>query len=102
MATFRQWIREQYDNEELQTIRDDGCVSGCASGLIYYSETNAIYDEYAEELHEIIADWVMDCGGEYPQSILEYFGSLSQFKNQVVWVAAEIVADEILNLLELA
>ena len=100
--TFREWIREQYDNEELETIRDHGCVSGCASGLIYYSETLAIYEQYGEELHEIVADWVMDCGCEYPRSIIENFQSITQFKNAVVWTATEIVADEILNILELA
>ena len=102
MTTFRHWVREQYDNEELEAIRDHGCVSGCAGGLIYYSETTAIYEQYGEELHTIIDDWVRDCGCGYPETIFENFADITQFKNAVVWVAAEIVADEILNLLELS
>ena len=96
------WMREQYENEELEDIRDHGCVSGCAGGLIYYSETTAIYDQYAEELHELIESWAFDCGTDIPKEILENFGYIARFKNAVVWTATEIVADEILNLLELA
>lgn len=103
MNAFKDFIKSKYELEELQEIAYHGCVSGCASGLIYYSETLAVYDQYAEDIHEVISDYLMDMGEDkLPESVMEHFGSLTQWKNALVWFGAEIVAQEVVNLNELA
>lgn len=99
MSTFKNWMREHYDNQELESIRDHGCESGCACGLIYYSETSAIYDEFSGELHEILGDWVNEIGF-IPNYIAENIGCDYQFKNAVVWAIAEYYANDLLCELE--
>ena len=100
--TFREYMRNTYEPEELAEIVQHGCVSGVASTLIYYSDTCRVYDQYAEELHEIVSDYMDGLGeiGYVPNSIGENFRSLTQFKNAVVWFAAEIVASDFCNEME--
>lgn len=101
-ATFKEWVANQYELDELKDIYIHGCESGCAGGLIYYSETNALYDQFADEIHEIVYDYFIDCGGSIPNTILDRLGCLEHFKNQMVWCCAEIIASEIVNMQELA
>lgn len=96
MQTFKQYIRETYSNEELKEIAEHGCQSGCASTLIYYHDTNAQYDHHAEELHEMVADYMQEFG-QVPDFIGQEFGNLVSFKNAVVWFCAELIAWEITN-----
>lgn len=91
-ATFKDWMKAQYTQDELRDIRMNGCVSGCASGLIYYSETNDIYDAYAHELHDALGEWI-DSVGETPEFITKELGNASTFKNAMVWFIAELYAD---------
>jgi hypothetical protein len=93
--TFKQWMKDNYDINELQDIAEHGCVSG-VSGMIYYSETCKIYDQYAEELHDMIYQYEQDMG-EMPQYIVNELGCLTGFKNAVVWFCAEVLAQEMTN-----
>jgi len=102
MTTFKQWVRNQYDDQELKDISEHGCVSGCAHGAIYYSETCALYDQYCDEIWEMIWNCRDSCGSS---NCLEFIASLqgaknvgsdSQFKNLLVWFFIEETAIEIL------
>ena len=97
--TFYQWMKDHYDQEDLRNIAEQGCVSGCASGLIYYSETNDIYDAYAHELHDKLGEWIDEIG-ENPEFITKELGNASTFKNSMVWFVAEQYANEILQTME--
>ena len=90
--TFKQWMQDTYDQEQLKDISQYGCVNG-VSGLIYYTETNAIYDQYSHELHEVLGEWI-DSMGETPTFITKELGNASTFKNAVVWFVAELYANE--------
>lgn len=92
--TFKQWMIDHYEIEELYTITEHGCISGCAGGLIYYSETCDIYDKFSNELHDALNDY-KDQMGEWPSYVTENLGSVISFKNAVVWFVAEVYAYEL-------
>jgi len=90
--TFKQWMLETYEHDDYLNINHSGCQGG-VSGLIYYNETNAIYDAFADELHDILSEY-KDMTGEIPDYIIKNLDSATQFKNAVVWFVAEWYADE--------
>lgn len=94
---FSQFIADTYEIDELQDIATHGCASGCAGGMIYYSETIALFDKYRDELFEIISNYQDETGtpDELPQYINENAGTFATFANAMVWMAAEIVAFEL-------
>lgn len=90
---FKQWLKDTYDRQELQEISQYGCESGVAGGMIYYSETCALYDKHAEELHNVIWQYEQDTG-VLPEYIIKHLGDLTGFKNAMVWFVAEVYAQE--------
>lgn len=97
--TFKSFydFMKTYNTQELREIAEHGCVSGCANGLVYYSDTIAFYDAFDDELHEQLADWV-NCVGEQPDFIAKELGNATGFKNAVVWFVAEKYANDITDL----
>jgi hypothetical protein len=91
--TFKEWMKDTYTQGELSDIREYGCVNG-VSGLIYYTETEAIYDQYCDELHEVLGCWI-DSFGQTPKYITKELGNATTFKNALVWFVAELYAGEI-------
>lgn len=96
MTTFYDYMKS-YDLEELAEITQHGCVNGCASGLIYYQDTCAMYDLHADELHTKLGEWI-DETGETPEFIIKELGFSMGFQNALVWFVAEQYADELLRL----
>ena len=94
---FKQWLKDTYDREELQAIAHYGCESGVAGGMIYYSETCALYDKHAEELHDVIWHYEQDFG-VLPEYIIKHLGDLTGFKNAMVWFVAEFYAQDMVSL----
>lgn len=96
--TFLNHMKENYTAEELEEITYHGCASGCAGTMIYYSDTSDLYDQYADELHEVLA-FEVENFGECPKYITDALasGSLSVFKNAVVWFVAETYAFQLVN-----
>lgn len=99
MTNFYEYMKETYSIDELEEIARNGCVSGCAGTLIYYNDTNAIYDKFSDELHEEIGRW-MECTGESPDYLAKELGNAVSFKNAVVWFVAELYADDIVQTAE--
>lgn len=91
MNTFKQWLENQYSTDELLEIAQHGCSSGVAHGLIYYSETSAIYQKYADDIHEIVGEYV-ESMGEMPTNLVNSINSAVNFQNDMVWLATELVA----------
>ena len=91
--TFGNWMKSSYDREELEDIARYGC-SGGIGGMIYYHETNALYDLHAEELHDMIYEYEQSTG-EMPRYVIDELGCLTGFKNAVVWFCAELMAQEL-------
>ena len=124
---FKNWIEEQKDKatglqiEVLEDLEDyktkeeaisylndvlnQGCVSGIASGLIYYYDTNKFYDRNEEEIEDLIYQNQKDLGyknrNEFIGSLngIDDVGSLQQEKNLLSWFAYEETSRNILNIL---
>ena len=96
--SFFRFMSETYAADELQDIVNHGCESGCAGGMIYYSETIALFDKYRDDIFEIVNDYQNSIGenglGEY---VNKNCTSFATFANAMVWSAAEIVAYELIN-----
>lgn len=96
--SFKEYI-ETYELDELRAMTEQGCVSGCAGGLIYYSDTLAFYDQFCDELHDKLGEWINEIG-ETPTFITETLDNATSFKNAMVWFVAEQYANEIIQNLE--
>ena len=96
---FVQFISETYAADELQDIATHGCESGCAGGMIYYSETIALFDKYRDELFEIVGNYREAVGDDedLPEYVRRNAGTFGTFANAMVWTAAEIIANELIN-----
>jgi hypothetical protein len=92
MKTFYQFIKE-YDIEDIRTMAEHGC-SGGISGMIYYTETSEIYEQYADELHDLVSRLAEEFGA-FPAYIAENIDTPATFKNAMVWLCAELVAQEL-------
>ena len=85
-----------YDVEDCKYILEGGCVSGCAHKHIYYSQTNAFYDMYEEEVIECVKETM---GDNYPACLfVENDYSIVCYKNAMVWVAIESFAFEVCDI----
>ena len=97
--TFKQWMQEQFDHDELKDMVNHGVNNGF-SGLIYYSETTALYQQYKDEIWDILYEESEAFG----VSILEMLAQTRlgkdaatayQFENFLVWFAAENIARDL-------
>jgi hypothetical protein len=95
--SFYDYIKS-YERDDLQAIVEHGCISGCAGGLIYYSDTLAFYDQFCDELHDKLGEWINEIG-EKPTFITDSLDNATSFKNAVVWFVAEQYASEIIQTL---
>jgi hypothetical protein len=93
--SFKNWLMEQYEVQDLREIAEHGCASAAPGGMIYYSETSALYDRFCDDLHDTLGDWV-DSIGFLPEYIAENIGDARMFKNAIVWAIAEYHANDIL------
>ena len=103
--TFREWILENYDMEELKNISSHGCLGGI-HGLIYHFETVALYEKYKEDIWELIYADYEDLGyASCLDMIISFGGSNSvnsdqQFKTLMVWYYVEEIARRQMDIVE--
>lgn len=96
--TFKAYMQSNYTHNELADIAQHGCESGCATGMIYYAETEALFDLYRDDLFEIMSDWQAETGGDstdLPDYVAKRTGTFTLFANAVVWFCAELIAWEL-------
>jgi len=91
-------IANTYDTETMQEIVNHGCVSGVCSQHIYYADTITFFDKYEDEILSELED-------RYgTDTLVELFtkadASLDHYKNDVVWLYIEDVANIVLTTLE--
>lgn len=98
-TSFRDWMTNQFTYNELADIANHGCVCGF-HGLVYYSETTALYQKYKNDIWEKLYEYAQALGYSI-LGLINSFGrandieDVDQFENQLVWAAAEQIADEI-------
>ena len=93
MNEFKQYLIDNYDHNTLADIARYGCSGGVA-GLIYYTETEALYSKFAHAIHDALREYKM-ATGEFPQSIVQEVDHFESFSNSLVWFAAEWFAHQI-------
>lgn len=98
--SFKEFILDNYTEEERYEIAHNGCEGGI-NGMIYYNETTDIYNQYCDDLHAII-DEQIEISGSSPDYIIKHLGNAKLFKNAVVWYCAEVTAWETLQAEEIA
>lgn len=98
MNKFKEYVLGTYEKEDLQDIAQYGC-SGGIGGLIYYSETTALYKQYDEDIWEIVSDYCDEVGYDslYDLPLIAKASATHTFYNAMVWMAVEIVADQFIN-----
>ena len=95
MRTFKDFILDNYTEEERYDIAHNGCEGG-VSGMIYYDETTDLYNTYCYDLHDIL-DRAIEELGEVPEYITKNLRHAKLFKNAMVWFCAEVTAWETLQ-----
>ena len=99
MPSIKECLAE-YEKQELGLISDiakHGCAGGVA-GLIYYSETSSFYDQHEAEIWQVLTDTADAAGiknGLQLYNICKDPPSLTILKNDLVWFAVEVLAQEL-------
>ena len=109
-AIEKRVARDAMDQENpkgyLEDVRQAGCQSGSATGMTYYWETNAFYEEYNEEIwNQLNEESENMASGNIMAHIgafrgAENVGSDEQFRNLLAWWAYENAVTAILDRLE--
>jgi len=98
--TFCGWMKHQFTHNELADLCNYGAQGGF-HGLIYYSETTALYDQYHDDIWEMLEEDRESFGMQTCPELIASFngakevGSDMQLKNLLVWYAAERIANNI-------
>ena len=91
-------LSENADNEEVMGTVEDittyGCASGCVPALIYYYQTEAFFNRHTDEIFELITD-------AKEEGALD-LNNIELTRNELAWIAFELIAWEIRDELEAA
>ena len=91
---LNQYEDDQYLESYIKDIINYGCISGVVSGMIYYKETYAFFDNFYDEIEEIRHHYESEIIGEP----IKIKGDL---KNFLAWFAFESVVYDLFIQLEL-
>ena len=99
MGTIKEWLTEGEKNESflISDIAKHGCAGGIG-GLIYYNETSSFYDDHEDEIWQVLTDTADAAGiknGLQLYNICKDPSSLELLKNDLVWFAVEVCAQEL-------
>jgi hypothetical protein len=103
--TIKNWVLNEVKDGSinLEEVVKYGCVNGCVSSLIYYTDTIKFHDKFENEIWEMLYNEYQDFGYKnIPEYIASFngskdIGSIDQFKNLLAWYAVENVARQILD-----
>ena len=102
-------IEEDCEGYEGETLKDKmiarcdevlehGCVSGTVSSLIYYSDTVATFDKYADDIYDLIESFDPDTFLDMLKAHVnttEIILNCDSSKNWIVWLAYEDVVSSL-------
>jgi hypothetical protein len=98
-------------DEEVVSFMNDvttyGCISGCVSGMIYYRETVAFYDEFSEYIYDMCLEFDFEeklnmiADIRYAEIDDEYADMIGFDvdieKNNLAWVGYELIVWDLLE-----
>ena len=87
--TIRSAVAEEALDHEapalfFEDLQSHGCISGLVGRLIYYTDTQAFYDDHYAEIESLREDWEEECG--------EPLNIQGDLKNFFAWFAFERTA----------
>ncbi len=100
---MKKYLKEHYELDELQNASQHGCGCACLSGLIYYSETCSVYEQFKDQIWDWLYETAEDQGYPHCNALIASFNgskdvsSDEQYKNLIVWAFVESVAFEIVE-----
>ena len=99
MGEIKDWLIEGEKEETflISDIAEHGC-SGGVPGLTYYNETTAFYDAHEDEVWQELTDAADAAGivnGLMLYNICKNPTSLRTLKNDLVWFAVEVCAQQL-------
>jgi|LauGreDrversion4_2_1035121.scaffolds.fasta_scaffold829181_2 hypothetical protein len=93
------WMTMHYDRDTIRAIAEHGCGAGCAPGLIYYSDCVDFYNDFTEEIWEVVYYVANEFGITPVELLIEYqsqdrakIESHSQLCCAFSWIAVEHLA----------
>lgn len=97
--TFKQWMRANFDKEELRDLAQYGANTGWP-GLTYYTDTCKLYAKYKDEIWELLCQSADNFGQTPLQAVAGFNGAKhvsdsATFENLMVWFAAEEYARQL-------
>ena len=106
MGKIKDWLAQGEKDESflISDIAKHGC-SGGVPGLTYYNETTAFYDAHEDEVWQELTDAADAAGivnGLMLYNICKNPTSLRTLKNDLVWFAVEVCAQQLVAELEAA
>ncbi len=104
MTTINSWLLQGEKEERflISDIAKHGCAGGIG-GLVYYRETSSFYDDHEAEIWAMVSDAADAAGianGLMLYNICKNPDSLEILKNDLVWWAVEVAAQDLLENLE--
>ena len=62
---------DYHDNKKdiFLNVMNDGCKSGACHDLICYGQTKRFYEDYENEINELLVNLLKDCGCESPSKL---------------------------------
>ena len=89
----RDQLLKDYDQEQLQSIADNGCKSGVCSEHIWYADTIAFFDKYEAEILDLIhvRYGVDELVSIFKRSEADY----DMYRNECCWLFIENVATDV-------
>lgn len=90
-STFRDWFNANIDDELCMQLRRYGFDSGVVGKLVYFSQTVPLYNEFGNEIWELVLDEYLSI-----QDVIQHetFPNANAFANFMVWGAANKLAWE--------
>jgi len=100
MGKIKDWLAQGEKNESflISDIAKHGC-SGGVPGLTYYNETTAFYDAHEQEVWQELSDAADAAGilnGLMLYNICKNPDDLTTLKNDLVWFAVEVCAQQLM------
>jgi len=101
-GTIKAEILDDADGEigYIKDVAEQGCSGGNCAGLIYYTDTEAFYNKYADEIDEILLDMEEMSGKPYDITGNMKRLKQSNLRNFLALLAYEVKAQEIMQELD--
>lgn len=100
--SIKEWIINNLEEGQIADVILEGCQSGIVSELIYYSDSEAFYEKFKEEIWDRLSVMADDMGCESILHLIVTFngskevGSELQLRNLLAWWACEDVCREVI------